>query len=633
MTTVATLWVKLGLDTKDYEKGLDKAQKGTKDASKKIDREAQSIGGFLAKNAAFIGAVSAAGAAVWDMTQAASDLSESVNKVNVVFGDSAQEIQDWSQTTATNIGISRQAALEAAGTYGNLFTSLGLTRDAAGDMSTSLVELAADMASFNNADPSEVLMALRSGLSGEIEPLKKYGIAMNEAIMKQKAFQMGLGDSVQALSEAEKLQVRYAIIMDQTTNAQGDFARTSDGLANTMRTLKAQFTDIKAILGEAFLPDIQQAATDLKVFSTWVKENIEDIKKWGGYLSWVTMLPSKLGHELAGLIRGEKGVAENAEEMGDAASGAAMQVDDLVPALSETTDATKEAEAAAKALTDAYKGILSTAFDLNRESTQFAEDEASRAQQLQDIAGEKVRLQMEQNAVQAAGNLDLAARNDFMLKQIELDNEHNDILKESAQAEEDLAKAHQRRIYDLVESRLAVDGLASGEFDYLQNLQVQMGLVSRADADKAIQISRDADQFVAAYAEQNDSVSSLKQTLDLIPANSPYRAQIVIETIGSIPSFSGIAAGGPFGGLHEQVNFSGPLMGGFAGGAENFTVPPGFPNDSFVAGFTSGEVLNVDRAGETNSTDNRQDITIIQNIYGPQDWDYYAQEIKERILR
>jgi len=143
---------------------------------------------------------------------------------------------------------------------------LGLGEQDAAGMSTSLVGLAADLASFNNANPEDVLLALRSGLSGEIEPMKKFGVAMNETIMKAKAMELGFGDNIQALTEAEKLQVRYAIILQQTTTAQGDFARTSDGLANSTRIAKAQFTDMAATLGTQLLPialKVMQFLSDL----------------------------------------------------------------------------------------------------------------------------------------------------------------------------------------------------------------------------------------------------------------------------------------------------------------------------------------------------------------------------------
>jgi len=99
-----------------------------------------------------------------------------LNKVEVVFGENAAAIKQWSKDAAEAFGMSRQKALEAAGTFGNLFRALGLGTPQASDMSKKLVQLAADLASFNNANPEEVLLALRSGLVGEAEPLRKFGV-------------------------------------------------------------------------------------------------------------------------------------------------------------------------------------------------------------------------------------------------------------------------------------------------------------------------------------------------------------------------------------------------------------------------------------------------------------------------
>jgi len=204
-----------------------------------------------------------------DAVMMASSYEESLNKVNVVFEENGKIIEEWSKSAAKNLGMSQAAALEAAGTYGNLFTAQGMGTKAAADMSTALVQLAADLASFNNANPEDVLLALRSGLSGETEPLKRFGVALNEATMKAKAMELGLGDNIQKLSEAEKIQVRYAIILDQTAKAQGDFARTSEGLANQIRILKGNWGDTLKVLGDNLVPIIEKVLVQLNKWLEW----------------------------------------------------------------------------------------------------------------------------------------------------------------------------------------------------------------------------------------------------------------------------------------------------------------------------------------------------------------------------
>ena len=205
----------------------------------------------------------AAGAAVdyvKDAIGAASDLAESQTKVAVVFGDSADEIEDWASTAATAFGQSSQQALEAVGTYGNLFRAFGIGQEAAGEMSKSLVELAADLASFNNTPVDQALVALRSGLSGETEPLKRFGIALNDARMRSVLLAKGVTDLGATLTAEQKATAAYAIIMSDSALAQGDFARTSDGLANQQRILEAQMANLSAEIGTQLLPIMVELA-------------------------------------------------------------------------------------------------------------------------------------------------------------------------------------------------------------------------------------------------------------------------------------------------------------------------------------------------------------------------------------
>ena len=216
-------------------------------------------GAFKSKlkiGAAIGGALAAAAATdfIGDSISAASDLEESASKVAQVFGNQTTTIQQFASTAATSLGQSQQQALEAAGTFGNLFTSMGLSQDAAAGMSTEVVTLASDLASFNNLAPEEALEKLRAGLVGEVEPLRALGVNFNAAEVEAKAMAMGLADANGEISESSKVQARMALIMEKTTNAQGDFARTSDGLANKQRIASAQFKDLQAKIGSALLP-------------------------------------------------------------------------------------------------------------------------------------------------------------------------------------------------------------------------------------------------------------------------------------------------------------------------------------------------------------------------------------------
>jgi hypothetical protein len=177
-----------------------------------------------------------------------------VSKVGVVFGEAADQVLEFGDNATESMGASKLEALAAAGTFGNLLRAVGLAEGKSAEMSTTMVQLAGDMASFNNVPVAQALDAIRSGLVGETEPLKNFGVNLNEAALKAEAMNLGLSDSKGVLDASAKAQAAYSLIMKATTLQQGDFARTSDSLANQQRTLSAEFANAKAKIGEALLP-------------------------------------------------------------------------------------------------------------------------------------------------------------------------------------------------------------------------------------------------------------------------------------------------------------------------------------------------------------------------------------------
>jgi hypothetical protein len=250
--------------------------KGIKSAVREFDRAKTSLGKFAAVGEGFkaVGTsltrnvtvpLAVASAGIYKLVQAGSTLQESISKTNAVFGSNARAVQDWSRTTSAAFGISQQQALEAAGTYGNLFRAFGLGSKQAQEMSQNLVELAADMASFNNVPIDDALTALRSGLSGETEPLKRFGVALTDARLKEEALRLGLIKTTSGtLPIAIKSQAAYALILKDTALQQGDVARTSQGFANQMKFLQAEVSNVKAQIGTALLPVVLQLVDVLR---------------------------------------------------------------------------------------------------------------------------------------------------------------------------------------------------------------------------------------------------------------------------------------------------------------------------------------------------------------------------------
>lgn len=228
---------------------------------------------------------------------AASDLNESLNKSQVVFGDAAGAIEAFSRTAATSLGLSQQKALEATGTFGNLFVSMGLGQAPAAEMSQQLVTLAGDLASFNNIRPEEALEKLRSGIVGEAEPLRALGVNLSAAAIEAQALADTHKATAKELTAADKATASYRLILQQTATAQGDFQNTSAGLANSQRIIKAEFDDLQAKIGTGFLPVIG------KVTAFLAKELPDAFSSVEGYISPVVDVLDSVVQEVLTFIR------------------------------------------------------------------------------------------------------------------------------------------------------------------------------------------------------------------------------------------------------------------------------------------------------------------------------------------
>lgn len=233
----------------------------------RLDRIGQLAGRGLA-----IGLVGAGAAAV-KFGKQASDLAEAQSKANVVFGDSVGVVNDFAEGAAVAAGMSKTMALEAQATLGNLLLSMGKVPSEASAMSKELVQLSADIGSFNNVDTEEVLSAMRSGLTGEIAPLRRFGVNLTDVTLKAKALELGLYSGSGALDVSAKSSAAYALILEQTTTSQGDFARTADGLANKQRILTAQMKNLGTEIGAVVLPAMVNLTTAGLKMVEWVDRN------------------------------------------------------------------------------------------------------------------------------------------------------------------------------------------------------------------------------------------------------------------------------------------------------------------------------------------------------------------------
>lgn len=238
--------------TKGFDDGiasLDNSGSGIKSRLSALSGTLTKVGGTM--SLAVTAPLTALGG---KMVSSASDLEENINKVEVAFGNSAEKVKSWAETATESFGLSKNQALEATSLFGDMATSMGLSQENASDMSTTLAGLAGDLASFKNIDVEQAMTALNGVFTGETESLKTLGVVMTETNLEEFADSAGL--VYKEMSQAEKVQLRYNYVLDKTKNAQGDYSRTADGAANSMRTLSASMENLVAELGQNLLPII-----------------------------------------------------------------------------------------------------------------------------------------------------------------------------------------------------------------------------------------------------------------------------------------------------------------------------------------------------------------------------------------
>jgi hypothetical protein len=268
-----------------------------------------------------------------DAISAGSDLQESLSKVDAVFEANADTVVAWSKESSTAFGQSQAQALEAVGTFGNLLRAFGSTADEAQVMSQRMVELAADLASFNNTSVDDALNALRSGLSGETEPLKRFGVAINDARLKTVALERGLYSGKGVLDTYGKSVAAYELILKDTALAQGDFARTSDGLANQQRIITAEFENLKAAIGTGLI------------------EGFGDLSKNGESL---TDSMQKLTPTLQGAAKSVGEAVGDYVFLATQIANLVTEIDKLLPKLGDTSETASSGDRALAGLTSGF---------------------------------------------------------------------------------------------------------------------------------------------------------------------------------------------------------------------------------------------------------------------------------------
>lgn len=264
-----TLSAKVTGDSVEFEKVFTNATKTVNKFQAKMEGLAtkiKSVGDKIsgAGKAMSVGITVPLAAAGTAAVNAASDFDENLNKVDVAFGKNAQSVKEWANTAITQFGLSKNQALQATSLFGDMATSMGINQKQATAMSISMAGLAGDLASFKNVGIDQAMTALNGVFTGETESLKQLGIVMTEVNLEE--FAKKTGKVYSEMSQAEKVQLRYNYVMEMSKNAQGDYARTADGTANSLRTFQGSVENLSIAIGQNLTPVITplvQKATEM----------------------------------------------------------------------------------------------------------------------------------------------------------------------------------------------------------------------------------------------------------------------------------------------------------------------------------------------------------------------------------
>lgn len=272
-----------------------------------------------------------------------SDLAEVQNVVDVTFPKMTAQVDEFAKSAAQSFGLSETMAKQYTGTFGAMAKAFGFTEKQAYDMGSTLTELAGDVASFYNISQDEAYTKLKPVFTGETESLKDLGVVMTQTALDSYAMANGFGKTTSAMSEAEKVALRYQFVQDKLSAAQGDFARTSGSWANQCRILSLQMQSLMATIGQGlinlFTPIIRvintvigKLATLANAFKSFT-ELITGNKSSGSDSSGVAAVAGAADDAGTGLKNASdsaSNLASNTDKVGQAAQNAAKKMKALM---------------------------------------------------------------------------------------------------------------------------------------------------------------------------------------------------------------------------------------------------------------------------------------------------------------
>lgn len=487
----------------------------------------------------------------------ASDLEEVQNVVDVTFGQAgAARIDAWAKNAQMQFGLTELQAKQFASTLGAMFKSSGMAGPEIEDMSMALAGLAADMASFYNLDFETAYNKIRAGITGEIEPLKQLGINMSQANLEAFAMAQGIETAWSDMSQAEQVLLRYQYIMQATADAQGDFARTSDGYANSQRRITTGIEALKAMVGEILLP-----------IATEISNAIAD------FLEMLTTRPTDA-------------LTEATEEIGDAvgqatqAQGILGYMDALYAKYGEMATQTEEWASALEHLKTVFPEINEYINEQTGALEMTVEQLRAYVEQTKQAALEEAR----RNAVAKAAEAVVAAEQEYYTAEINRD---------MAQSQ---ATEAMRQMYDIIKgfgstmSWQEAQGMGMDRLAYIarQYNQEQNGPGNQATVDMEAQIAAIMEVYdTNTQAAQNFSSQMELAAAKVATANATY--DIAVQAVSRMTE-AAVAAAGALGSVGGSVNMnSGQYYNWYYGGHSHALGLDYVPFDNYFARLHEGE--------------------------------------------
>ena len=323
--TLARLKVLIDANMKPYREGMQKVSNITKSTTDTINSHMGRIKGVIA------GALSVTAIVAFSKSciELGSDLAEVQNVVDVTFGSMSDKVDQFAKNALTAYGLSETSAKQFTSTMGAMLKSMGLSTQQAFDMGTSLTALSADMASFYNLDAKTAFEKIRSGISGETEPLKQLGINMSVANLEAFALAKGIDKSYDSMTQQEQALLRYNYLLSVTADAQGDFSRTSDGWANQTRILTERFNALRASIGQGLIYALTPV---IRVLNQLLERLLTVADAFSNFMAKIT------GNQ----TRTETSVG-SMSDYADAASDASTATEEIGDAAEDSADRTKKA--------------------------------------------------------------------------------------------------------------------------------------------------------------------------------------------------------------------------------------------------------------------------------------------------